>query len=161
MAKSKQADKNYIAVMGKIFIVLERLIQESAKQEVAFAKISRELPFSRTTIHRILYSLEKLGYVEKADGVSGYRLARKFFELTGRAVHFRQLQAVSKPVMQDLLIRYGETVNLGILDSGLVAHIEVFQSPSALRIAAFPEIEILRIALRSAKLCWHSCQNPR
>jgi len=138
MAKSKQADKNYIAVMGKIFIVLERLIQESAKQEVAFANISRELPFSRTTIHRILYSLEKLGYVEKADGVSGYRLARKFFELTGLAVHFRQLQAVSKPVMQELLVRYGETVNLGILDSGLVAHIEVFQSPSALRIAAFP-----------------------
>ncbi len=138
LVKSKQADKNYIAVMGKMFSVLECLVERAGKEEVAFANLSRELPFSRTTIHRILYSLEKLGYVEKSDRASGYRLTRKFFELTARATNFHALQAVSKSVMQNLLIRFGETVNLGILDSGLVAHVEVFQSPSALRIAAFP-----------------------
>jgi IclR family KDG regulon transcriptional repressor len=138
MPRPKQADKNYIAVMGKIFTVLERFVEKGAKRDVAFSQISKELPFSRTTIHRILYSLEKLGYIEKADTSSHYRLARKFFELTGQAIHYRRLQAVSKSVMQSLLIRYGETVNLGVLDGGLVAHIEVLQSSSALRIAAFP-----------------------
>ena len=51
---------------------------------------------------------------------------------------FRHLQAISKPVMQNLLIRYAETVNLGSLDGGQVAYIDVVQSPSALRIAALP-----------------------
>ena len=139
MGKSKQADKNYIAVIGKLFVVLERFVEESVKhQGVAFANLSKELPFSRTTIHRILYSLEKLGYVEKAIEASGYRLSRKFFELTERAVHLRRLQREARFVMQDLLVRHGETVNLGILDSGQVVYLEVFQSPSALRIAAFP-----------------------
>jgi IclR family KDG regulon transcriptional repressor len=138
MPRPKQADKNYIAVMGKIFTVLERFVEKGAKRDVAFSEISKELPFSRTTIHRILYSLEKLEYIEKADTSSHYRLSRKFFELTGPAIHYRRLQAVSKSVMQSLLIRYGETVNLGVLDGGLVAHIEVLQSPSTLRIAAFP-----------------------
>jgi IclR family transcriptional regulator, KDG regulon repressor len=138
-SKPKQADKNYIAVMGKIFTVLEYVIDRGANQEpVAFSEIAKNLPFSRTTIHRILYSFEKLGYVEKAESTSHYRLAAKFFELTGVAVHFRQLQSIAKSVMQNLMTRHAETVNLGVLDRGQVAFIDVLQSPSSLRIAAFP-----------------------
>ena len=137
--KTKQADKNYIAVMGKIFTVLEYVIDRGGKQEpVAFSEIAKNLPYSRTTIHRILYSFEKLGYVEKAESTSHYRLAAKFFELTGVAVHFRQLQSIAKSVMQNLMTRHAETVNLGVLDRGQVAFIDVLQSPSSLRIAAFP-----------------------
>ena len=139
MSKAKQLDKNYIAVMGKIFDVLHYLIDKGAKQEpVAFAAMVRTLPFSRTTIHRILYSLEKLGYVEKADQPAHYRLAAKFFELTGPAVHFRHLQSISRSLMSDLMARHSENVNLGVLQNGQIVHIDVMQSPNALRVAAFP-----------------------
>jgi DNA-binding IclR family transcriptional regulator len=137
--KRKQVDKNYIGVTAKIFSLLEYFIKEGAKQQaISFQEISRALPFARTTVHRILYSLEKLGYVEKADAKAHYRLGPKFFELTEPAVHFRRLQSLAKAVMIDLLVRYSETVNLGVLDDGQVAYIEVLQSPSALRIAANP-----------------------
>jgi DNA-binding IclR family transcriptional regulator len=89
-------------------------------------------------VHRILYSLERLGYVEKDDFKSHYQLASKFFELTAPAVHFRRLQSIAKGVMQSLLLRFGETINLGIIEDGQVSYIEVLQSPSALRIAAIP-----------------------
>ena len=138
MSTSKQVDKSYIAVMGKIFRVLECFVEKGTKQSLAFSEISRDLPFSRTTIHRILYSLGKLGYVEKDDVGSCYRLTEKLHKLSGQGVHFRHLQAVSKPVMRNLLIRHAETVNLGSLDGSHVAYIDVVQSPSALRIAAFP-----------------------
>jgi len=139
MPKHKQADKNYIAVMGKIFAVLEIFIRRGAKQEpVAFAAISKELSFARTTLHRILYSLEKLGYVEKAEINAHYRLAAKFFELTGPARHFRHLQSVARSEMQSLVIRHGETINLGVLDGGMVTYIDVVQSSAALRIAGLP-----------------------
>jgi DNA-binding IclR family transcriptional regulator len=134
-----QADKNYIEVMGKIFAVLEYFAEAgSAQRSIAFADLARTLPFARTTIHRILYSLEKLGYVEKDELTSRYHLGTKFFELTGPATNFRRLQSVSKGVMQQLLLRFGETINLGIIEDYEVAHIEVLQSPSALRIAATP-----------------------
>src|SRR2546421_1015556 len=137
--KRKQVDKNYIGVTAKIFSLLEYFIKEGAKQQaISFQEISSALPFARTTVHRILYSLEKLGYVEKADAKAHYRLGAKFFELTEPAVHFRRLQSMAKAVMIDLLVRYSETVNLGVLDEGQVAYIEVLQSPSALRIAANP-----------------------
>jgi len=137
LCATKQADKSYIAVMGKIFGVLERFVEKGATRGLAFSEIAKGLPFSRTTIHRILYSLGKLGYIEKKTG-SCYRLTRKFHDLAGQGVPFRQLQAVSTPVMQNLLTRYAETVNLGSLDGGQVAYLHVMQSPSALRIAALP-----------------------
>jgi IclR family transcriptional regulator, KDG regulon repressor len=138
-AKPPQADKNYIEVMGKIFAVLEYFVESGGtRTSVAFAQLAHALPFARTTVHRILYSLEKLGYVEKDEFKSHYRLAAKFFDLTGPAVHFRRLQSVSKAILQDLLFRFGETVNLAILQDGQVTYIDVLQSPSALRIAAVP-----------------------
>jgi DNA-binding IclR family transcriptional regulator len=137
--KTPQADKNYIEVMGKIFAVLEYFVESGdSRKSVAFAELAHALPFARTTVHRILYSLEKLGYVEKDEFRSHYQLAAKFFELTGPAVHFRRLQSVSKAIMQNLLFRFGETVNLAVLEEGQVIYLDVLQSPSALRIAAVP-----------------------
>jgi IclR family transcriptional regulator, KDG regulon repressor len=134
-----QADKNYIEVMGKIFAVLEYFVENGGSQRsVAFADLARALPFARSTVHRILYSLEKLGYVQKDEFRSRYELAPKFLELTAPANHFRRLQSISRSVMQQLLLRFGETINLGVLDDNQVTYIEVLQSPSALRIAAVP-----------------------
>jgi DNA-binding IclR family transcriptional regulator len=134
-----QADKNFIGVTAKIFAVLEYFIQEGAQQQsIPFQELSSALPFARTTVHRILYSLEKLGYVEKADVKAHYHLGPKFFALTEPAVQFRRLLSVAKAVMLDLLIRHSETVNLAVMDDGQVAYIDVVQSPSALRIAANP-----------------------
>lgn len=134
-----QADKNYIEVTGKIFALLEYFVERSSDaKSVPFLEIAAAVPFARTTVHRILYSLEKLGYIEKDGTRARYELGSKFFELTGPAIHFRRLQAVSKSVMQNLLLRFGETINLGVLDNGGVTYIDVLQSPSALRIAAVP-----------------------
>jgi len=118
---------------------LQYFIERGAKQQaIAFQEIASALPFARTTVHRILYSLEKLGYLEKAEARAHYRLAAKFFELTEPAVHFRRLQSVARSAMVKLLIQFSETVNLGVLENGQVTHIDVLQSPSALRIAANP-----------------------
>ncbi len=137
--KRQQPDKNYIGVTAKIFAVLEYFVQEGLQQQaVSFQELSNALPFARTTVHRVLYSLEKLGYVEKAEAKAHYHLGPKFFALAQPAVQFRRLQAVAHAVMLELLVRHSETVNLGVLDSGQVAYIDVVQSPSALRIAANP-----------------------
>lgn len=138
MSASKQADKSYIAVMAKIFHVLERFVDDTTNRGLAFSQIAKDLPFSRTTIHRILYTLAKLGYVERTETASHYRLTRKFHDISGTILSFQHLQVVSKPVMRTLLVRYSETVNLGSLDGGEVTYLDVAQSPSALPLAAFP-----------------------
>jgi IclR family KDG regulon transcriptional repressor len=139
MPRQKQADKNFIAVLGKAFTVVEYLIESGNEREpVAFTEIFKELPFSRTTVHRILYSLEKLGYVEKDDVTSYYRLTAKFFNLTGPIVHFQHLQSVAKPVLQNLVFSHAETSSLAVIENGQITYIDVHQSPSALRFVSSP-----------------------
>jgi IclR family transcriptional regulator, KDG regulon repressor len=134
-----QADKNYIEVMGKIFAVLDYFVQRGSRQKgVAFVEVAAAVPFARTTVHRILYSLEKLGYIEKDEIKGHYQLAAKFHDLTGPVIQFRRLQSLAKSVMQNLLLRFGETINLGVLEDGQVTYIDVLQSSSALRTAAVP-----------------------
>lgn len=135
----KQVDKNYIGVTDKIFAVLEYFIEKGAKQQaVPFNEVHKALPFARTTVYRILYSLEKLHYLERTGPEGAFRLSGKLFELMEPAVHLRKLQSVAGSVMTSLLIRYSETVNLGVLDEGDVAYIHVIESPSTLRTAAVP-----------------------
>ena len=134
-----RSDRDFIAVAGKLFSVLEYFISEGARQQsISVQEMSKALPLARTTLHRLLYTLEKMAYLERAEGKARYRLGPKFFDLTEPAVHFRRVQSVSKSIMIELMIRYGETINLGIIDGSQVEHIDVIQSPSALRIAAHP-----------------------
>jgi IclR family transcriptional regulator, KDG regulon repressor len=137
MPGHKQEDKNYIAVAGKIFAVIEYLIHARDMEEPAtFTGISKELPFSRTTTHRILYTLEKLEFVEKDGASSRYRLATKFLNLTGSAIHFR-LRTIAKPTLERLRICHGETASLGRIDGGEIIYLDVHQSPSYLRTVSF------------------------
>jgi len=139
VARERRVDKNHIGVTNKIFAVLEYLIDKGAKQQsVPFNEVHKALPFARTTVYRILYSLEKLHYLERTGPEGGFRLSGKLFELMEPAVYVRKLQSVAGSVMTDLLIRYSETVNLGVLDEGDVTYVHVIESPSTLRTAAMP-----------------------
>jgi IclR family transcriptional regulator, KDG regulon repressor len=134
MPRRKQADKNYIAVAGKIFAVVEYLVRARDNRDpVAFTEISKELPFARTTTHRILYSLEKLGYVEKDEVTPRYRMALKFFDLTGVSVRYRHLQSIAKPFLEKLRIYHGESANLAALDNGEIIYLDVQPSSASLR----------------------------
>lgn len=135
--KSLRRDKNNIEVGPKLFAVLEYFVREDATQHpVSVRDMAVALPFARTTLHRILRTLENIGYIEKAAEKSHYRLGHKFYELTEPATHYRRLMSVAKAVMVDLMIRFSETVNLGVLDEHQVSYIDVIESPSSLRTAA-------------------------
>jgi len=132
-----QVDKDYIEVTAKIFCVLEYFVQEGDhRYTISFQELSKVLPYANTTVHRILYSLEKLGYLERES--RAYHLGTKFHALIGPAVQLRGLQKVAKEVMLDLLMGHSETVNLGFIDCGEVAYLEVVQSPRVLRVSASP-----------------------
>ena len=133
----ERQDRNTIEVAPKLFSVLEYLVKEDANQHaVAVREMAAALPLARTTLHRILNTLEKIGYIEKADKKAHYRLGTKFHELTEPGSHFRRLVSLAKAVMVDLMIRFSETVNLGVLDEGEVSYVDVIESPRSLRTAA-------------------------
>jgi IclR family transcriptional regulator, KDG regulon repressor len=133
---SKSAyDKNFVAVTQKVFAVLEAMSQQR-KFGVPLEEITELSGIPKTTVHRLLYSMNKLGYVEQDPVTNLYSLAGKFFELGKNALPYQRLTVVAKPFMQRLLFTFGESINLAVPQGGGVIYILVLESPKAHRLAA-------------------------
>jgi DNA-binding IclR family transcriptional regulator len=128
-------DKNFVGVTQKIFAVLETLSQQP-KAGVPLDEITEITGMAKTTVHRLLYSLAKLGYVEQDPVTNLYSLSGKFFELGTNALPYQRLTVLAKPLMQTLLLTFGESVNLAVPLGGVAIYIMVLESPKPHRVAA-------------------------
>jgi IclR family KDG regulon transcriptional repressor len=100
--------------------------------ELGVTDIARELGLPKSTVHRLLATLEAEGFVHQLNG-SRYVLGWKAFEL-GAAVW--AWNAMRQPVLrrlESLVTITGETGHLGVLDEGEVLYIEKVESPRPLR----------------------------
>ena len=131
----KGREKNFVAVAQRLFSVLEALSQQR-KSGVALDEITQTTGLAKTTVHRLLYSMVKLGYVDQDPVTSLYMLSGKFFELGTNALPYQRLTVLAKPLMQSLLLTFGESVNLAVARGGVAIYILVQESPKAHRVAA-------------------------
>ena len=128
-------DKNFVGGTQKLFAILEALSQQP-KAGVSLDEITSLSGLPKTTVHRLLYSMNKLEYVEQDPISNLYSLSGKFFELGTNALPYQRLVVIAKPLMQRLLLTFGESVNLAIPQPGSLMYILVFESPKAHRVAA-------------------------
>jgi len=123
---------NYISVVDKAMRVLEVM---RGKREVPLGEIASSTGLIKSSTFRILFTLEHLGYVEK--GVGGrYSLTARLARLTSNDRSSPNLGNLAEPFMAELLRRFRETVNLGVVDDGEVLYIRVLESSHAFRLAA-------------------------
>jgi IclR family acetate operon transcriptional repressor len=131
----KAREKNFVAVTQRLFSVLEALSQQR-KSGVPLDEITQITGLAKTTVHRLLYSMVKLGYVDQDPVSSLYMLSGKFFELGTNALPYQRLSVLAKPLMQSLLLTFGESVNLAVPRGGVAIYILVQESLKAHRVAA-------------------------
>jgi DNA-binding IclR family transcriptional regulator len=123
---------NYIAVIERTMLVLEAF---RGQQNVRLADLAARTRLIKSSVFRILFTLERLGYVEK--GRQGrYSLNGRLGHLSGAPRPESDLAAQAAPFMAELLHRFQETVNLGVLADGEVLYIRVMESPQVFRLAA-------------------------
>jgi len=115
----------------KAFRLMELLV---TKNEFQLAELCQLLQFPKTTVHRMLLTLESLGYVEQNPQSLGYMASIKIFELGGKVAQNLNLIQIAKPLMIKLSEKTGETINLGILDGTDVICIDKVESKQHLKI---------------------------
>jgi DNA-binding IclR family transcriptional regulator len=136
-AKNRKShyDKNFIAVVQRVFAVLEALSQQT-KSGVPLEEITQISGLPKTTVFRLLYSMHKLGFAERDPDTGLYSLSGKFFELGTNALPYQRLTVLARPLMQTLLLSFGESVNLAVPKLGGAIYIAVLESPKPHRVAA-------------------------
>jgi IclR family KDG regulon transcriptional repressor len=98
-------------------------------------QMSAALKYSKPTVFRIIKTLEGRGYVQRRDG-SRYRLTARLSAAAGHEPLRERLLEAAPGVMQGLVDRHRETVNLGVLDAGEIVVVQAFESPQAIRMSS-------------------------
>ena len=153
MERGHMPTNNHIEVIARTLSVLEAF---EGKPRVSLNELAGRVPIVKSSIYRILFTLEQLGYVSKSED-GKYSITSRFGRLAGeqRSTFHSELPAIALPFMASLLRRFQETVNLGILNGDEVLYIRVLESPHAFRLAAHAGIRssLHSTALGKALLC--------
>ena len=104
------------------------------KSHFKISELACELHLDRSTIYRILLSLEKCGLVEKDKETGGYSLGLFTFEIGNAYLNRIDFPKVSKPIMTGLALKVQETVHLAVLSGTEIVYVDKVDSPRPLGI---------------------------
>ena len=86
------------------------------------SRTSRDLDISRTTLLRLLHTLEAERFIEPA-GEAGWRIGPGLIGIAAHAFASGDLAAAAQPVLQRLAERVGLSAHLGVLDGREVVYL--------------------------------------
>ncbi len=104
---------------------------------LTLTQISERVGMHKSTVHRLLATLEKKRFVQRLDDAS-YRLGLGLVELGFSVLKTNDIHRQALPYMQRLATEYRENVDLGILDDDSVLYLQVIESTQRVKIASAP-----------------------
>ena len=126
----KRSDYYTIHSIVKAFRIIELLVTQ---REFELSELCRLLNYPKTTVHRILLTLQSMGYVKQNTENQKYQASLRFFEIGQKAIDTSNLIEAAHKYMVQLSENTGETVNLGILDEIHIVCIDKVPSKQALK----------------------------
>lgn len=101
---------------------------------ISLVALAAQTGMPKSSVFRYVATLEARGYVHK-DGDGNYSLG---IALPAPTRYLDVLAARVRPALEQLRDRFGETVNLGVLDGARVLYVDIIESHQAMRLAAKP-----------------------
>lgn len=123
-----------IAVVDRTLDVLEALAD--ARGPAGVSEIARSIGATKSAVFRILVNLERRGYVLRDPASGKYQLGGRLVQLGHQALATFDIRTRARPVLEELHLRFNETVNLGIPVNGRVLYVDMIESEHGLRMAA-------------------------
>jgi DNA-binding IclR family transcriptional regulator len=106
---------------------------DNGQPEQGVTELSRKTNLHKSTVSRLLATLEREGFVERVPGTDKYRLGLALMRLAGQVTHFRDVRTAAQPVLVELANVSRETVNLAVLDDDGVINVEQISGPHLVR----------------------------
>ncbi|SET84524.1 transcriptional regulator, IclR family [Stenotrophomonas indicatrix] len=117
--QDNQGDPDFMTSLGRGLAVLSVFSQHP--REVTMSQISSDTGISRAAVRRVLYTLEKLGYVGEQG--RGYVLLPRVLGMGGAYVASSSMTAAAQPVLDALRDAVHESCSLGVLDGDDILYV--------------------------------------
>ena len=123
-----------VQVLDRAAAILDVLA--AARADLGPAEIAARLCLHKSTIHRLLVVLERLGYIRKRPETGRYGLGMKLFELGSRAAARLDLHDCAQPLVDGLVQQTGETAHVCVVDDGHMVSVVIAESQRTVRTPA-------------------------
>lgn len=104
----------------RAFAILDRLSRGSA----GVSEIADSVGLAKSTVSRLLSTLQDLGAVDQSGAGSEYRVGSRIVDISAGAVPGRNLMAVARPHLVELVSLLGEAAGLSVLDGDQVYYVD-------------------------------------
>jgi IclR family KDG regulon transcriptional repressor len=112
-------------ILSSVKKALELLDHFTAERpELSLAEISREVDAHKSSVFRVLTTLEAAGFLEKDPRSGKYRLGLKILDLAGRVWGLHDIRQIATPYMEELARETGEVIHLAVLDGADIVYLE-------------------------------------
>jgi IclR family acetate operon transcriptional repressor len=111
------------------------LLEALARAEggLALTDLAQRVQLAPSTAHRLLATLEKMGYVYQGGELSRWYIGLQAFAVGSSFLANRDFVAQSHPYLRRLMEQSGETANLGIIDGTEAVFIDQVQCREMMR----------------------------
>lgn len=130
---SAQSPSEPVPIIGSVSRALRILRCFSVDTpELGVSEIARRMDIHKSTVHRLLATLESEGFIRQTEG-GRYTLSLTLLELSAGVIAWEGIRETVLSSLQELAERTGETAHLAVLDAGEVLYIEKVEGKWALR----------------------------
>lgn len=106
------------------------------KPNLSLTEIAEQVGMHKSTIHRLLATLESKHFIIRDKSSGMYQLGFLFLEFASIMLHGLDVQRWALPYLQQLSLESGETVDLAVLNDDHVVYLQVVESSQRIKIAA-------------------------
>src|SRR5262245_17675780 len=135
MATTLVNSKNFLSSLDHALVILETI--GHGRSPLGLSEIVRKTEYAKTTVHRVLLTLVRRGFVRKEYQTSRYQLTLKLFELGSTAVSQLGIKDVAKPHLEAVRNLSGETAHLAVMDDDGVFYIDKIESTQSIRMYSY------------------------
>ena len=125
-----EAATSTVHALERGLLVLQALAREGA---MPLTDLSLKVGMPTSTAHRILTTLEKLGFADINEDTNEWSVGIESFRVGNAYLERTNLIENSRKIMRDLMVATGETANLAIVDGGDVVFISQVESHNPIR----------------------------
>lgn len=121
-----------VQTVEKALEIIELLTSSQFRDGISISELSKELNLGKSTVHRIIETMEAKEYINQDQETKRYQLSWKLFELGNSIPRRRNLFSMDTSSLQELCDKFQETVNMGVRVDDSVVTINKINPTSSL-----------------------------
>lgn len=120
--------------------------------QLTMTQIAEQVGMNKSTVHRLLATLEKKRFVQRDPATGLYQLGIRLLQMAYLTLEHNDLRHYAAPFLRQLCEQHRETITLSILDGADLVFLDVVESPQRVKLAASTGQRLPAFAMAAGKI---------